>query len=79
LLHHPHLHCVVPGGGPSLDGARWVDCKPGFFLHVRVLSLLFRRLFLEQLQFAFDSAEYSSSALWKVSEIGAHFSVTLSL
>jgi len=55
LLHHPHLHCVVPGGGPSLDGARWVHCKPGFFLHVRVLSLLFRRLFLEQLQFAFDS------------------------
>ena len=55
LLHHPHLHCVVPGGGPSSDGARWVHCKPGFFLHVRVLSLLFRRLFLEQLQFAFDS------------------------
>lgn len=55
LLHHPHLHCVVPGGGPSPDGIRWVRCKPGFFLHVRVLSLLFRRLFLEQLQFAFDS------------------------
>jgi hypothetical protein len=55
LLHHPHLHCVVPGGGPSSDGTRWVHCKPGFFLHVRVLSLLFRRLFLEQLQFAFDS------------------------
>src|SRR5271166_218996 len=55
LLHYPHLHCVVPGGGPSLDGARWVHCKPGFYLHVRVLSLLFRRLFLEQLQFAFDS------------------------
>ncbi len=55
LLHHPHLHCVVPGGGPSPDGTRWVRCKPGFFLHVRVLSLLFRRLFLEQLQIAFDS------------------------
>jgi len=55
LLHHPHLHCVVPGGGISPDGTRWVPCKPGFFLHVRVLSLLFRRLFLEQLQFAFDS------------------------
>jgi hypothetical protein len=55
LLHHPHLHCVVPGGGISPDGTRWVPCKPGFFLHVRVLSLLFRRLFLEQLQNAFDS------------------------
>ena len=38
LLHHPHLHCVVPGGGLSLDGARWVPCTPGFFLPVRVLS-----------------------------------------
>ena len=38
LLHHPHLHCVVPGGGLSPDGTRWVPCKPGFFLHVRVLS-----------------------------------------
>jgi hypothetical protein len=57
LLHHPHLHCVVPGGGPSPDGTRWVHCKPGFFLHVRVLSLLFRRLFLEQLQLAFDSGK----------------------
>jgi hypothetical protein len=57
LLHHPHLHCVVPGGGISPDGTRWVPCKPGFFLHVRVLSLLFRRLFLEQLQNAFDAGK----------------------
>src|ERR1700678_3827585 len=57
LLHHPHLHCVVPGGGISPDGTRWVPCKPGFFLHVRVLSLLFRRLFLEHLQVAFDSGK----------------------
>jgi Putative transposase/Transposase zinc-binding domain len=49
LTHHPHLHCIVPGGGLSMDGARWVACKPGFFLPVRVLSRLFRRLFLEQL------------------------------
>ena len=49
LTHHPHLHCIVPGGGLSLDGSRWVACKPGFFLPVRVLSRLFRRLFLEQL------------------------------
>ena len=57
LLHHPHLHCVVPGGGPSPDGKRWVSCRPGFFLPVRVLSRLFRRLFLQQLQQAFDDDE----------------------
>ncbi|KVO84247.1 transposase [Burkholderia ubonensis] len=54
LVHHPHLHCVVPGGGLAPDGTRWVACKPGFFLPVRVLSRLFRRLFLERLQHAFD-------------------------
>ena len=52
LTHHPHLHCIVPGGGLSLDGQRWVACKPGFFLPVRVLSRLFRRLFLEKLSTA---------------------------
>ncbi len=49
LTHHPHIHMIVPGGGLSQDGTRWVACKPGFFLHVRVLSRLFRRLFLEGL------------------------------
>src|SRR5882724_1846069 len=49
LQHHPHVHCVVPGGGPSLDGTRWVACRPSFFLPVRVLSRLFRRLFLQRL------------------------------
>ena len=57
LLHHPHLHCVVPGGGISADGQRWISCRPGFFLPVRVLSRLFRRLFLELLQQAFDGGE----------------------
>jgi len=57
LQHHPHVHCLVPGGGPSLDGTRWVACRPGFFLPVRVLSRLFRRLFLEQLQAAFEANE----------------------
>ena len=57
LHHHPHLHCVVPGGGVSPDGSRWVACKPGFFLPVRVLSMLFRRLFLQHLQSAFDAGE----------------------
>ena len=49
LTHHPHIHMIVPGGGLSPDGASWVACRPGFFLHVRVLSRLFRRLFLEGL------------------------------
>src|SRR5882762_3749827 len=46
MTHHPHVHMIVPGGGISLDGTRWVRCKPGFLLPVRVLSRLFRRLFL---------------------------------
>lgn len=54
MVHHPHLHCVVPGGGPSRDGTQWVSCRPGFFLPVRVLSRLFRRLFLTALEAAFD-------------------------
>ena len=49
LTHHPHVHMIVPGGGLSLDGQHWVSCRPSFFLPVRVLSRLFRRLFLEQL------------------------------
>jgi Putative transposase/Transposase zinc-binding domain len=49
LTHHPHVHIVVPGGGISPDGQRWISCRPGFFLPVRVLSRLFRRLFLEKL------------------------------
>lgn len=49
MTHHPHVHMIVPGGGISPDGERWVSCRPGFFLPVRVLSRLFRRLFLERL------------------------------
>ena len=49
MTHHPHVHGIVPGGGLSLDGEHWIACKPGFFLPVRVLSRLFRRLFLEKL------------------------------
>jgi hypothetical protein len=55
LVHHPHLHCVVPGGGLSPDGTQWLACRPGFFLPVRVLSRLFRRLFLQYLQQAFEA------------------------
>lgn len=50
LTHHPHVHAVVPGGGLAPDGKAWVACRPGFFLSVRVLSRLFRRRFLEELQ-----------------------------
>jgi hypothetical protein len=49
MTHHPHLHMIVPGGGISLDGKNWLACRPGFFLPVRVLSRLFRRLFLRML------------------------------
>jgi len=49
MTHHPHVHCIVPGGGLSADGQRWIACRKGFFLPVRVLSRLFRRLFLEKL------------------------------
>ena len=51
------LHCVVPGGGLSADGTQWISCRPGFFLPVRVLSRLFRRLFLEYLLKAFDAGK----------------------
>src|SRR6202162_1773023 len=52
LTHHPHIHMIVPGGGISLDGERWIACRPDFFLPVRVLSRLFRRLVLEKLDAA---------------------------
>jgi len=74
LTHHPHLHCIVPGGGLSPGKQRWVACRQGFFLPVRVLSRLFRRLFLEQLvdahahgklQFFGELAELSDSAAFQ--------------
>src|SRR5438132_12614088 len=57
LLHHPHLHCVVTGGGLSANGCQWISCRAGFFLPVGVLSRLFRRLFLENLLKAFDAGK----------------------
>ncbi len=57
MTHHPHVHCIVPGGGLSADGTSWVACKPGFFLPVRVLSRLFRRLLLEKLSAAHQARE----------------------
>jgi Putative transposase/Transposase zinc-binding domain len=55
LTHHPHVHIIVPGGGISLDGQRWISCRPAFFLPVRVLSRLFRGLLLAQLVAAHDA------------------------
>src|SRR5207248_1673654 len=74
LDHHPHVHCIVPGGGISPDGDRWVQCRPAFFLPVRVLSRLFRRLFLEglealhaasELQFFNDLSELQDAAAFR--------------
>jgi hypothetical protein len=64
LTHHPHVHMIVPGGGISPDGQRWVSCRPGFFLPVRVLSRLFRRLFLKALS--------AAHAAGRLSFFGAH-------
>jgi hypothetical protein len=59
LTHHPHIHCIVPGGGISLDGRRWIACRPTFLLSVHVLSRLFRRLFLDKLVAAHDAGRLS--------------------
>jgi hypothetical protein len=55
VTHHPHVHMIVPGGGISLDGKRWVSCRPNFFLSVHVLSRLFHRLFIERLRAAHEA------------------------
>jgi hypothetical protein len=57
LRHHPHLHCVVPGGGLSADGDCWISCSKGFFLPVNVLARLFRRLFLQGLERAYEKGK----------------------
>ena len=57
MIHHPHVHGIVPGGGLSLDGGQWIHCRSGFFLPVRVLSRLFRRLFLGRLHQAYQAGD----------------------
>jgi hypothetical protein len=57
LMHHPHVHCLVPGGGIAPNGERWIACRPGFFLPVRVLSRMFRGLFLHYLEKALAAGE----------------------
>ena len=59
LHHHPHLHCVLPAGGLTPDGAQWVPCRPHFFLPVRVLSRRFRRLYLAGLEQLYDQGQFS--------------------
>lgn len=72
LMHHPHIHCAVPGGGLSSDGCSWISSREGFFLPVRVLSRLFRGIFLDLLQKAFeeDSLQFFGD-LGNLSESGA--------
>jgi len=74
MTHHPHVHMIVPGGGISLDGTRWIGCRPNYLLPVKVLSRLFRRLMLEmllaahdagRLQFFGDYAHLASKAAFK--------------
>src|SRR5271155_5499352 len=55
LIHHPHAHIIVPGGGLSRDDQHWIACRPRFFLAVPVLSALFRRLFLQRLTAVYDA------------------------
>jgi hypothetical protein len=78
MTHHPHVHMIVPGGGISLDGKRWVSCRPGFFLPVRVLSRLFRRLVLAMLLAAHKAGRLqffdSHAALADARAFAAHLS-----
>jgi len=72
LHHHPHLHCIIPAGGLSPDQTRWVACRPGFFLPVRVLSRRFRDLFAARLRAAFAAGELRfSGALTGLAEPAA--------
>ena len=78
LTHHPHVHCIVPGGGLSPDGSRWIGCRPGFFLPVRVLSRLFRRLFLDKLVAAHEAGHLHFFGNHRPLADARAFAVTLS-
>jgi hypothetical protein len=81
MTHHPHGHMIVPGGGISLDGTRWIGCRPNYLLPVKVLSRLFRRLMLEMLlaahaaghlQFFGDHAHLADKAAFKAYLVPLH-------
>ena len=78
LTHHPHVHCIVPGGGLSPDRSRWIGCRPGFFLPVRVLSRLFRRLFLDKLVAAHEAGHLHFFGNHRPLADARAFAVTLS-
>ena len=79
LTHHPHIHCLVPGGALSPDG-RWLSCRPNFFLPIRVLSRLFRRLFLKQLQAAHAAGQLRfSGALDRLGDADVFMATTRQL
>ncbi len=73
LMHHPHLHCVVPGGGLSPDGSRWIPCREGFFLPVRILSRVFRGKFLSLLRKAYQRGKLRFYGELKPLEEPEHF------
>jgi hypothetical protein len=79
LQHHPHVHCVVPGGGLSPDGTRWIACRPGFFLPVRVLSRVFRGKYLALLRSAFNRGRLSFHGKLSVLADSVEFQRRLSL
>jgi hypothetical protein len=73
MTHHPHIHCIIPGGGLTADGKQWIKCKPGYFLPVPVLSLLFRRLFLKMLYQAYLNQELQFFGKLKMIANEKHF------
>ena len=77
LHHHPHVHCVVPGGGLSPEGTRWIACKPGFFLPVKVLGRVFRGKFLELLKRAHEDGNLSCQGALDPLRDGAAFAALL--
>jgi hypothetical protein len=77
MTHHPHIHMIVPGGGLSADQSRWISCRPRFFLPVRVLSRLFRRLFLQMLLAAHAAGRLRFFADHRALADGAAFSAYL--
>lgn len=73
MMHHPHIHCIIPGGGLSEDNQTWISCRPGYFLPVPVLSLLFKRVFLDMLYQAYLTKQLNFYGNLKKIETERHF------